>query len=112
MTGVQLELFTVESLTTAQAYIEKDGYTGKHTVAFSPSKHRVALYTASEIAAMVPANENFPIFESFGHVRGVEHFARTRFLTDGTGRLFGYDSDGALKIIHPAGRKLRVLTGR
>ncbi|KAF4408615.1 hypothetical protein [Streptomyces lycii] len=50
------------------------------------------------------------MFESFGHVGGVERFSRTRYVADSAGRLHCYDSDGARKIIHPAGRKLRILT--
>lgn len=94
--------------TTTRSFIGKDSYTGKHTMAFNPKVFRVAVYTAGELAAMDLGS----FFQSFGSVGGVEHFIRTRYVPDADGNLFCYDADGALKIVHPAGRKLRILTGK
>lgn len=109
MTGTQLELFPLTALATAPDYLGKDDYAASYTVAFRPSKYRVARYLASELAAM---DDHGVFFESFGHVRGVEHFCRVRYVADGLGNLHCYDADGAKKIVHPAGRALRVLTGK
>lgn len=87
-------------------YINSDTYTGRHTVAFSPRKYKVAFYKAGELAG------EGVFFESFGRVNGVESFCRTRYVADPAGNLHCYDSDGALKIIHPADRMLRILTGK
>lgn len=111
MTGTQLELFTLDSL-AAPEYIESDEYQGSHTVRFNSRKHRVATYAAFELATFADASGTAVIFESYGHVNGVERFCRTRYRADSNGNLHGYDSDGAKKIIHPFDRKLRVLTGK
>lgn len=107
MTGTQLELFPLTALRTAPDYTSKDEFTGSHTVRFNRRKHRVALYSAAELAAMA---DHGVFFESFGTVRGAEMFGRTRYIADGEGNLHCYDSDGAKKIVHPANRVLRVLT--
>lgn len=110
MTGTQLELFSIEDLNAAPVCIGRDEYAGPHTVRFNARKFRVAVYTAAELATLM--GRETVLFESFGHVGGVEHFTRTRFVSDAAGNLHGYDSEGARKIIHPADRKLRVLTGK
>jgi hypothetical protein len=109
MTGTQLELFPLTALRTAPDYIGKDEFTGGHTVKFNPRKYQVARYSAAELALL---SDHGVFFESFGSVRGVEHFGRTRYIADGQGNLHCYDSDGAKKIVHPASRALRVLTGK
>lgn len=109
MTGTQLELFPVEMLRTAPDYIRRDDFTGRLTALMDPRKYRVAVYTAAELAAR---DDHGVIFESFGHLRGVETFGRTRYIADGLGNLHCYAWDGAKTIIHPADRKLRVLTGK
>lgn len=93
----------------APEYIAPDTYTGKHTVAFSTRRYRVARYLAVELAKF---GDSGVIFESMGHVDGVEHFGRSRYIIDGDGRMHCYDSDGAKKIVHPADRVLRILTGK
>lgn len=93
----------------APDYTGPDTYTGRQTVAFNGRKYRVAVYTAGELATLAPESA---VFESFGRVHGVEHFGRTRYVADAEGNLHCYDSDGAKKIIHPASRKLRILTGK
>lgn len=93
----------------APLYIERDTHTGRATVKFNPAKYRVAVYTAAELAELAPVSA---IFDSFGSIGGVEHFGRTRYVADAAGNLHCYDSDGAKKIIHPAERKLRILTAR
>lgn len=109
MTGTQLELFPISALTEPADFIAPDTYAGRHTVAFNPRAYRVANYAAGELAMMSPEGV---IYGSFGSVRGVEHFGRNRYVADGQGNLHLYNSDGALTIIHPATRVLRILTGK
>lgn len=93
-------------MNAAPEYIAKDTYTGKHSVLGVRKGRRVSVWGAGELAAMAPEGV---IFESFGHVNGLEGFARVRYVADSEGNLHGYDSDGAKKVIHPASRKLRIL---
>lgn len=93
----------------APEYTTPDTYTGRCTVAFNSRKYRVAVYTAGELADLAPEGA---VFDSMGHVGGTEHFGRTRYIADADGNLHCYDSDGAKKIIHPASRRLRVLTAK
>lgn len=85
--------------------IEKDTYQGRQTTA-KGRKHRIAVWTAAELAKL--AREGV-IFESFGRVNGVEMFGRTHYVADASGALHCYDSEGAKKCIHPSDRKLRIL---
>jgi len=87
-------------------YIARDTYTGKYTMKLNANKHKVAVYTAREIAGFVAEGA---VFESFGTVYGKEQFGRTRYIADAEGNLHCYDSEGVRKIIHPADRKLRIL---
>lgn len=87
--------------------IERDTYTGRHTVWGPGKSYRVTMWGAAELARLAPEGA---IFESFGHVRGKEGFSRTRYVADTAGNLHCYDSEGTKKIIHPADRKLRILT--
>lgn len=87
-------------------YIAKDIYTGKQTIRFNRTKHKVGMFTAREIAGFAAEGV---VFDSFGHVGGSECFGRTRYVADAEGNLHCYDSDGVRKIIHPADRKLRIL---
>lgn len=90
----------------APLYIVKDTYTGKHTTPLRKG-FRVTVWAAEELAALAPEGV---IFGSFGHVNGVEMFGRNRYRADAEGNLHLYDSDGAKKIVHPASRKLRIIT--
>lgn len=90
----------------AADYITKDTYTGRHTTALRKG-FRVTVWTARELAELAPEGV---IFESFGTVGGIEKFGRSRYQADSDGNLHLYDSDGAKKIVHPASRKLRIIT--
>lgn len=91
----------------APEYIAEDTYTGKHGATGTRKGLRVATWLAGELAGL---SAEGVIFESAGHTRGgQELFGRTRYLADVDGNLHCYDSDGAKKIIHPAGRALRIL---
>jgi hypothetical protein len=90
-------------------YIGKDTYTGTHVVWGAPKGHKVTVWESRELAQFATGGV-VVLFESFGHVNGREGFTRTRFMADPEGNLHGYDGEGARKIIHPADRKLRVLT--
>lgn len=90
-------------------FIAPDTYTGRHVVSFNIARYRVAEYTAAEL---IEFGCEGSFFESFGTVGGVEQFGRTRYVADDAGNLHCYDADGARKIIHPADRVLRILTGK
>lgn len=121
MTGTQLELFPLSALDTdlwagqigsddMPAYIGSDDYAGRFTTHFSPKRHRVAVYTAREL---VSYGRSGAFFESYGRVSDRhEGFSRTRYVADRDGNLHCYDPNGAKVIVHPADRKLRVLTGK
>lgn len=109
MNGTQLELFTIESLTVAPDYIAKDTRPVRRSLAFNPTSHRVALYTAGELAAMAPEGE---LYVSFGHVSGIERFSLDRYRMNENGGITVYGADGQIALSHPADRVLRVLTGR
>ena len=93
-------------------HISRDEYTGVQTVMLKPSGYRVSVYTAGELADMIRNGVQGTFWDSFGNVNGVECFARNRFLPGPNGELYGYDADGALKVIHPADRELRILCRR
>jgi len=85
--------------------IAPDTYTGTWTVR---GTRRSDVFTAAELAAM--ADGVIVLWEFVGHVNGQPLWARTRFVGQADGSLAGYNSDGTRTIIHPADRKVRVLT--
>lgn len=91
----------------APDYIAKDTYTGRHVTTLRPG-FRCTTWRAGELAQGM--NPEGVIFEWFGRQNGKDQFSRTRYVSDSDGNLHCYDSDGAKKIIHPAQRKLRILT--
>lgn len=92
--------------TEAPEFIARDTYADRHTVLRSNAK--AASFTAAELAAFAPEGI---IWESFGYpFPGREGFSRSRYVASPEGDLHIYDSDGAKKIVHPAGRSIRVLT--
>lgn len=94
--------------TEAPAYIARDTYAGRHSVHPFRGKRKVGVFEAREIAAL--AAEGI-IWESFGAAYpGRESFGRSRYVADTDGNLHMYNSEGVKVIIHPASRRLRVLT--
>lgn len=95
--------------TTAPAYIAPDTYTGRYTVSNLKPGYQPDAFTAAELATL--ATEGV-LWESFGTPHGFrrEHFARTRYVADSDGNLHCYASDGHKVIVHPADRKLRIVT--
>lgn len=92
----------------APAYIARDTYAGRHAIHRPVAKVRAASFTAAELAAIAPTGV---LWESFGATfPGRESFGRVRYVADAEGNLHIYDADGARKCIHPAARKVRVLT--
>ena len=89
---------------TAPGSLDKDTYTGRHTR--SAGSARVGQFRAERIAQL--ASEGV-IWESFGHVGGVERFSRSRYVADVDGSLFVYSPSGSLTLIHPADRVIRIL---
>ena len=85
--------------------IERDTYTGKYTVTGSRNSD---VFTAAELAAMFTGT--FVVWEHVGTVSGRSLWGRTRFVAQPDGSLAGFDSDGVCKIIHPADRRLRIIT--
>lgn len=94
---------------TAPAYITPDTtYTGRHTI--TSNRRRSDVFTARELAAMTTPGVPLTLWEYHGTVHGVNLFGRTRFLAQEDGSLVGYSADGSRVIIHPADRKVRVIT--
>lgn len=92
----------------APTFIDRDTYSGRHSVLRDPATVKAASFTAAELAALAPTGI---IWESFGHpYPGKEGFGRSRYVATAAGDLHVYDSEGAKVIIHPAGRSIRVLT--
>ncbi len=99
---------TTQTSTEAPAYIDRDTYTGRWSIHRPNAKVQAAIYTAAELAALAPTGI---IWESFGATfPGRESFGRQRYIADEAGNLHIYASDGHKVIVHPATRKLRVLT--
>ncbi len=98
------------SMTTneAPAYIARDTYTGRHSIHRPNAKVKADSFAAAELAAIAPTGV---IWESFGATfPGRESFGRSRYVAAPNGDLHVYDSEGRRVIIHPADRKIRVLT--
>ncbi len=92
---------------TAPDYLPADTYTGKTRVL---GKAKSSLFTAAGLAALIGAGNTTPLFVYYGHLHnGQKLFSRDRFYSDGE-QIYGYDATGGLMIIHPADRKIRVLT--
>jgi len=96
--------------TTAPAqHIAKSAHTGSWVQTPKPGTYQKASYMAGELAAMMDGE--FAVWESAGHLRnGRELFCRSRYVGQSDGSLAGYDANGRRIIIHPAGRRLVILT--
>lgn len=97
------------TITAPAQHIARDTYTGKH---IARGARRSDIFTASELAAMAETmtNRTIVLWEFCGHVNGQPIYGRTRFVAQPDGSLAGYDSEGVCTIIHPADRKIRVIT--
>jgi len=94
--------------TEAPKFIARDTYAGKYSIHRPVAKVKAGVFLASEIAEMAPEGI---VWVSFGATfPGRESFGRERYVADEEGNLHVYDSNGAKVIVHPAGRKLRLLT--
>ena len=92
----------------APKFIARDTYNGRHSIHRPVAKVKAGSFLAREIAAMA---SDGVIWESFGATfSGRESFGRSRYVADAAGNLYIYNSEGALVIIHPADRKIRLLT--
>ena len=92
----------------APDYIARDTYVGRYSIHRPVAKVKADAYTAAELAALAPAGV---IWESFGATfPGRESFGRRRYVADSAGNLHLYDSNGAKVLVHPAARRIRVLT--
>lgn len=99
--------------TTAPEYTDRDTYTGKWRVTKSPRNAAYGIGSASarDLADTYGAGTPFIIWEYVGNLHnGLQLFVRTRFIADSEGDLHGYDSNGRKVIIHPADRKVWLLT--
>ena len=93
---------------TYAPYITRDTYVGD---SFVNASRKSGVFTAAELAAMADRETGIVVLWEFsGHVHGRPLFGRGRYVAQADGSLVGYDSDGAMKIIHPADRKIRVMT--
>lgn len=74
-----------------------------------PAGMRLTYFTAAALAQVLGPEGTF--WEFHGHTRsGRPLFGRTRYVADAEGNLAVYCSEGRLVIVHPAGRKIGVLT--
>ena len=89
------------------AYIERDTYEGPWAI--NRRNARSSSFTSAELAANSAPGSIIVLWESFGHINGVQHFGRTRFRVQTDGSLVGYTGSGPPIIHHPADRKSRVL---
>lgn len=98
-----------ETATAAPKFIAADTYSGRWTVTRKDAT-QLGCRTAGWLAEQIGEGNTAVVWEFFGHTRTERLlFGRTRFVAVG-GQLYGYDSDGALKIIHPADRNVRFLS--
>jgi len=89
--------------------ITKSAHTGSWVQTPKPGTYQAASYMAGELAGMLDGE--FVVWESAGHLRnGRELFHRARYVGQSDGSLAGYDSNGRRTIIHPADRRLVILT--
>jgi hypothetical protein len=97
-----------QAIGEAPAFIARDTYRGRWSVLRNTDTVKAASFTAAEIAALAPTGV---IWKSFGHpFPGREGFGRERYVATAEGDLHIYNSDGALSIIYPAARVIRLLT--
>lgn len=93
---------------TAPQYLPADTYAGRHSL--RSNKVRSDVFTAAELAAMTTGDTPIVLWEYHGTVHGVNLYGRHRFVAQADGSLVGYAANGARTIIHPADRRLRVMT--
>ena len=94
--------------TEAPTFIARDTHEGRHSIHRKNSAVKAATFTAAEIAALAPTGI---LWASFGATfPGRESFGRSRYIATPNGDLHLYDSNGRKVIVHPADRKIRVLT--
>jgi hypothetical protein len=90
-------------------YITPDTtYNGRHTL--RSNRRRSDVFTAKELSAMATPGTPLVVWEHSGTVQGVNLYVRTRFIAQEDGSLIGYSADGDRTIIHPADRRIRVMT--
>jgi hypothetical protein len=96
-------------VTMAAQWIAPDTYVGKWMIR---GTRRSDVFTASELATMATTmvDRIIVLWEFCGHVNGKPLYVRTRFVGQADGSLAGYNSDGTVSVIHPASRKIRVIT--
>lgn len=74
-----------------------------------PAGMSLTYFTAAALAQVLGPEGTF--WEFHGHTRsGRPLFGRTRYVADAEGNLAVYSPEGRLVIVHPAGRKIGVLT--
>lgn len=90
-------------------HIARDTHTGRHML--TSNTVRSDVFTAAELARMAASGDVIVLWEYAGRVRtGKDLYVRTRFVGQEDGSLVGYAGDGHLSIIHPADRRIRVIT--
>lgn len=91
--------------TIAPTHINADSYSGRWMTT-QPANYSRGNRTAGWLANHYGDGATITIWEYSGHTRdGRQLFVRTRFIVCG-GSLYGYDSDGAHKVTHPADRMI------
>lgn len=96
--------------TAPLAYIERDVYRGRHMVTRTTDE-TLGRRTAAWLAEHIGEGNVGVIWEYSGRTHNERLlYVRTRFVAR-AGALYGYDSDGVCKVIHPADRMIGFLSG-
>jgi len=97
---------TTTAVTEVPKFIERDAHEGRHWRRGVPKGFRTDVYTAGELAAIKPEG----VIWEVQAIDGRPALFRSRYRADGDGNLHLYAADGHRTIVHPAARRLRILT--
>lgn len=87
-------------------FIEKDTYAGRYVVRTAGKRSDV--FTARELVEMFGAGKVAVLWEVNKLDASMAH--RNRWIGQADGSMAGFNSDGVCVIIHPADRRIRVIT--
>lgn len=97
---------TTTAVTEAPKFIERDTHEGRHWRRGIPKGFRTDVYTAGELAA----SKSEGVIWEVQTIDGRPTLFRSRYRADAGGNLHLYAADGHRTIVHPAARRLRILT--
>lgn len=71
---------------------------------------RSDVFTARELVEIFGVGQVRIVWEFSGHTHGEALYCRTRFIGQEDGSLAAYAKDGHLVLVHPADRRIRIIT--